>query len=99
MKGLWHVVLFTFHANASEVQKTEVLERLKILGDDCGGKNAGIIMWKAGENLDLRKNIALVEIATFRNNEALQRFRAHPKHAEFVAIVRECADWQVGDIY
>lgn len=51
-----------------------------------------------GFNLDLRKKVHLVEIAMFKDNEALQAFRVHPKHRELTDMLSKVADWQVGDL-
>jgi len=40
----------------------------------------------------------LVEVAIFENDDALQRFRGHPKHKKFTNVLSEIADWWVGDI-
>jgi len=97
-ENLWHVVLISFRDSASESVRQEVYERYQTLDRDCGGIDAGIVLWKVDRNLDLRKKVHLVEIAVFKDNEALQRFRVHPKHQELTDILREFADWQVGDI-
>ncbi|MDO8430331.1 MAG: Dabb family protein [bacterium] len=96
---LWHVVLISFKPGASEIFKQEIYDRYQTLDKDCGGEKAGIIFWKVDWNLDLRKNVDLVEIAAFENNNALQAFRTHPKHKELTDILKNAADWQVGDIY
>ncbi|MBI2099157.1 Dabb family protein [Candidatus Uhrbacteria bacterium] len=96
---LWHICLISFHQDAPESVRREIYDRYQTLDADCGGAGAGILFWKVAWNLDLRKNIHLVEISVFTNNDALQRFRRHPKHMELTDILREIADWQVGDIH
>lgn len=98
MDNLWHVVLTSFRPDVPESTKQDIYNRYQTLAEDCGGKEAGIIFWRVDHNLDLRKNVHLVEIAIFRDNAALQSFRQHPKHQEITNILREIADWQVGDI-
>ena len=98
MDPLWHVVLISFHPNAPKKWCEEVYNRYQTLAADCGGREAGIIFFKVEQNLDLRKGVHLVEIAVFRDNEALQQFRVHPKHKELTDILCKIADWQVGDI-
>lgn len=95
---LWHVVLISFHNNTPETVRQEIYNRYQTLADECGGEKAGILLFKVDHNLDLRKNVHLVEIAVFRSNEDLQRFRVHPKHKELTDILSTAADWQVGDI-
>ncbi len=95
---LWHVVLISFKPGVSETIKQKVYGLYRTLGEDCGGKEAGIIFWKVDHNLDLRKNVHLVEIAVFEDNSAYQAFKMNPKHKELADIVSKVADWQVGNI-
>ena len=95
---LWHVVLISFREGVPEAKRREIFDRYQTLAEDCGGENAGILLWRVGWNLDLRKKVHLVEIAIFENDAALQAFRKHPKHTELTVILREIADWWVGDI-
>ena len=95
---LWHVVLISFKPEASEEARKEVYDRYQTLDEDCGGKEAGILFWRVDHNMDLRKNVHLVEIAIFRDWEARETFRAHPKHKELTVILRDVADWQLGNI-
>jgi quinol monooxygenase YgiN len=96
---LWHVVLLSFRPGTPETVRHEVFNRYQTLASDCGGADAGILFFAVHENLDLRKNVHLVEIAVFENEAALQRFRQHPKHGELTNILRVHADWQVGDLH
>lgn len=95
---LWHIVLISFYENTPEFVRQDIYNRYQTLDSDCGGSEAGILYWKVDWNLDTRKKVHLVEIAIFENNEALQNFRAHPKHKALTDIVRNFANWQVGDI-
>lgn len=95
---LRHVVLISFKEGIPQEVMQDVYNRYQTLADDCGGRDAGILSWAVERNLDLRKGIHLVEIAEFRDNDALQAFRVHPKHKEMTDILREVADWYVGDI-
>lgn len=97
-KVLWHAVLISFYPSVPEAVRREVYERYQTLGEDCGGRDAGILFWQVGWNLDQRKQVQLVEFAIFRDDGALQAFRAHPKHSELTDILCEVADWQVGDL-
>lgn len=96
---LWHVVLISFKPETSESVRREIYDRYQTLGEDCGGRRAGIIFWKVDWNLDLRKKVHLVEVVVFKNYDALQAFATHPKHKEMGNIIRNLADWQIGDIY
>jgi hypothetical protein len=96
-KRVRHVVLISFKAGISQGEKDEIYQMYQTLDTECGGKEAGILEWKVEHNLDLRKGVHLVEVALFADNEALQRFRFHPKHKELTDILSKIADWQVGD--
>ena len=98
IETLWHVAFISFRPGTPETVKQEVYDRYQTMDEDCGGRDAGILFWKVKHNLDLRKNVHLVEIAIFEDDAPLQRFRAHPKHKELTDILREVADWWVGDI-
>lgn len=99
METIWHVVLISFKPEASETIKQEIYDRYQTLNEDCGGEAAGILFWEVDCNLDLRKNVHLVEIAVFKDDAALHAFRRHPKHKELTDILSQVADWQVGDIH
>jgi len=103
---LWHVVLISFKPGAPEDLKQDVWNRYQTLDKDCGGEEAGIRLWLVRENLDVRikeagrfkgSRIDLVEISIFKDSDSLQAFRNHPKHKELTDIMREIADWMVGD--
>jgi hypothetical protein len=96
--ALWHTVLISFKTETPEEVRQEIYDRYQTLDKDCGGVGAGILFWEVKRNLDTRKNVHLVEIAVFTNNDALQAFRRHPKHKELTDILCKVADWQVGDI-
>lgn len=98
-KALWHVVLISFKQDSTEEQRQEIYNRYQTLDEDCGGREAGILFWKVGHNLDLRKGVHLLEIALFESNDALQAFRCHPKHKEFTeTLLSKVADWKVADM-
>jgi stress responsive alpha/beta barrel protein len=93
-----HVVLISFRPDTTPEQRQQVLLDYQALGERCGGKDAGILFWQVDRNLDQRKNWHLVELAAFRDDAALQRFREHSAHAQASSVLREIADWAVGDI-
>ena len=99
MSVLHHVVLISFGTNVSEATRQKIYDMYQSLGSDCGGKEAGVLFFHVGKNLDTRKNIHLVEVAMYRDNAALQAFRVHPNHKMLTDIL--CADpdtkWWVGD--
>jgi hypothetical protein len=95
---LLHTVLFSFHLHVSEAQREKMIGAFRELGERCGGEAKGILFWRAGLNLDQRKNWHLVEFAIFRDNDALQRFKTHPAHVELGETMRHLGNWAVGDI-
>jgi hypothetical protein len=96
--ALVHVVLISFRARATPEQRDQILTDYQDLGERCGSRNAGILFWQVDRNLDQRKSWHLVELAVFRDDAALQRFREHPAHVKLTSVLREIADWAVGDI-
>ena len=96
-KGLVHVVLISFKKETPDEVRQDIYDRYQVLGQLFGGPVAGLLYWKVGHNLDLRKNVHLMEVAVFTDKEALERFRVHPKHKELTDILCKVADWQVGD--
>lgn len=96
--SLCHVVLISFNPYTPELVRKDIYDRYRTLAVDCGGENAGILFFAVEHNLDLRKGVHLVEVAIFRDNDALQAFRVHPKHKELADILCKVADWQVGDV-
>lgn len=94
---LHHVALIKFHEGVPREIQEEIFSRYQTLAEDCGGAASGILFFKVDWNRDLRKGVQLVERAIFEDDDALQRFREHPKHAELAGILRQCADWWVGD--
>lgn len=95
---LFHVILFSFLPSTDGSTRKNILERYYKLGDECGGREKGILFWSVKENIDLRKNIDFVEIAIFDNEESFVNFKNHPKHKELVEILKDSANWYVGDI-
>jgi 23S rRNA A2030 N6-methylase RlmJ len=99
--SLCHVVLISFkpfNPDATDWMRKDVYDRYQTIAEECGGVDAGILFFAVERNLDLRKGVDLVEVALFRDNDALQAFRVHPKHQELTDVLRQCANWQVGDI-
>ncbi|HVC50920.1 MAG TPA: Dabb family protein [Stellaceae bacterium] len=95
---LVHVLLVSFRAAATAEQRDWVYSACQTLAERCGGRDAGILHWQVDWNLDQRKNWHLVELAVFSDDAALRAFRTHPAHAEMSGVLREIADWAVGDI-
>ena len=95
---LHHIVFISFKEDVGEEIKQEISARYATLGEDCGGKEAGILFWSVQPNMDLRKGIHLIEIAFFRDKESYENFKKHPKHIEVVELLRESGNWYVGDV-
>ena len=93
----WHVVLISFRVGVTESRRNEVLEKLRCLGENCGGRQAGIISWKVEWNLDLRKGVNLVEVGIFENEAAFRVFCAHERHKKIGKVLGKVADWKIGD--
>jgi hypothetical protein len=96
--ALAHTVLVRFRDHVGETQRQEIASQYETLGEACGGEQAGILLWRAGLNLDQRKNWHIVQFSIFRDTDALQRFRSHPAHATLSELMQPLADWAVGDI-
>ncbi len=97
--ALWHVVLISFGKSVTDEKRKRIYDMYQTLDRDCGGMEAGIFFWKVEHNLDTRKDVHLVEVAVFRDNDALRAFRAHPKHRELTDTLSVDRDtkWWVGD--
>ena len=100
--ALVHTAVISFREGTPDETKQTVYDMYQTLAEDCGGADAGIFEWKIGWNRDRRVKLGrtwdLVEFVVFRDDAALQAFRAHPKHTAVTDILRECADWVVGDM-
>lgn len=95
---LHHVVLISFLADTPQEMREEIANKYATLGDDAGGKEAGVLFWSVKPNMDTRKNIHLVEIAIFKDNKSFEDFKNNPKHIEVVELLKKSANWTVGDI-
>jgi hypothetical protein len=95
---LVHVGVLKFKPEATETEIKEAYSLYQTLGEDCGGKEAGILYAKVGWNRDQRKGYLLMEFFIFADNDALQRFRVHPGHERVSQLMRRIADWVIGDI-
>ena len=94
---LFHTVLISFRPDSTNKQRAKAYADLKALGKKCGGERAGVLFWQVKKNLDLRKNVHLVELSFFKDKNAFQAFRKHPMHDKVTRTFKEIADWQVGD--
>jgi hypothetical protein len=93
-----HVVLISFRSILGADHRALAADRHRLLGEQCGGRPAGIMHWQVAENLDQRKGWHLVEFAVFRDRQAFEAFRRHPAHLAAGAVLSEIADWAVGDL-
>lgn len=97
MNVLVHVVLIKVRPDCPANVREDIYRRYQTIREEAGGTQAGILHFALEENLDTRKGITWVEVAYFRDDAALQAFRAHPAHAAITDRLREVADWFVGD--
>jgi hypothetical protein len=93
-----HVVLVSFSPQVAQATREGTLATLQQLGGKCGGRDAGILYWNAGWNLDQRKNHHLMLVAIFSSEDALLEYAGHPAHKEFTRTLSEIADWVTGDL-
>jgi hypothetical protein len=93
----WHIVFISFKEGVPEEVRQDAVAQDRALGEKCGGFETGIITWKVVENLDQRKGVHFIQISMFVSKEAYEAFRVHPEHKKFGAVLREVADWKVGD--
>ena len=77
----------------SDEQFQNAVKILRELGKD----NSDVLEWVVNPSLDSRKGRIIVEDAVFADKETFERFRTSDKHNEVAAIMREIADWWVGD--
>ncbi|MES2966762.1 MAG: Dabb family protein [Patescibacteria group bacterium] len=96
---LLHIVGIKPHDTTTKDEVAQAVTMLEQLGDACGGEEHGILGFEVLQNLDTRKGYALVELAFFRDDDALQAFRVHPAHVKFVNFLATIADWVVLDCH
>lgn len=95
---LVHSVLFKFYPNTTEEQVQQVYKMYETLAEECGGKEAGILAFMVGENVDQRKGWRTVQLVFFTDNDALQKYRLHPRHQEVAKFMSGICDWAIGDL-
>jgi hypothetical protein len=93
-----HVVLISFRADSNVNDRAAALVRHGSLGEQCGGRAAGILHWQVAENLDQRKGWHAVEFAIFADRMSFEAFRRHPAHVMAGTYLSEIADWAIGDL-
>ena len=87
-----HVVLFRIRDGVPEETIAEAERRLAALGTI-----PGILEWTVRRSDDERKGTILVENALFSDRSDIDSFRVHPQHQESSDLLREIADWWIGD--
>lgn len=87
-----HVVLFRIREGVPEETVVEAERRLAALGD-----LPGVVEWAVRRSDDTRKGVVLVENALFGDRSDIEAFRVHPRHQESAELLREIADWWIGD--
>lgn len=94
---LYHTVLISVRPDTPPETVQEVYDLFQTLAAGCGGEAAGILYFALQGNLDQRKGVTWTEFAIFRDEAALHAFQIHPAHKHITGILRNIADWQVGD--
>lgn len=87
-----HTVLFKLHDGVGAEIRAEAVRLLIGLG-----KEPGVLSWVIKESIDTRKGYIIIEQAIFENQQAYQAFRTSPAHIEVGDLMKEIADWWVGD--
>lgn len=87
-----HVVLFRVHDDVDEATVAAAERRLVALGDV-----PGVLEWTVRRSDDDRKGLVLVENGLLADRAALDALRADPRHREATDLLRDIADWSVGD--
>lgn len=91
-----HVVLIRFNDDASSEDRDRICQMYQEIAERCGGVEAGILEFVAKPSIDQRK-CHLVEVALFRDREALELFRVHPEHHKLTDLLKTVASWWVGN--
>lgn len=87
-----HLVLFRVHDHVPDADVEAAVERL-----DALRTMPGIREWTVRLSDDRRKGRIIVENGLFESREAFDAFRVHPQHDGVSAVMREIADWWIGD--
>ena len=87
-----HLVLFRIHDDVDEPTLAHAERTLAALAD-----LPGLLAWNVRRSDDERKGRILIENALFADRAAFAAFREHPRHAEVATIMRDIADWWIGD--
>ncbi|GAA2080574.1 hypothetical protein GCM10009821_21230 [Aeromicrobium halocynthiae] len=90
--GYRHIVLFRVHDDVPGATVDHALDVLTRLCTLPGATHADVTLSE-----DRRKGRVIVQNVRFADRDALETFRAHPRHGEAGALMRTIADWWVGD--
>ena len=90
--ALRHLILFHVRGGTPRAAVDEAISALRALAD-----LPGILEYRIEESSDTRKGVVIVENVLFADDDALQAFRTSPEHEVSAAILRDIADWVVGD--
>lgn len=88
-----HIVLFKVSDQVTEDKFQEALEVLNDLGVD----QQGVLSWNIATSIDTRKGRIIIEEGVFQDDKVFQLFRESEKHQRAVGLMRDIADWLVGD--
>lgn len=89
---LRHLVLFRVYDEVPDADVDDALEQLASLA-----QLPGVLEWTVRLSDDRRKGRILVENGLFESREAFQAFRVHPRHVQVGTVMRQLADWWIGD--
>ena len=87
-----HVVLFRVHDDVDDARVDEAVAALRALA-----AVPGVLEWTVRLSDDERKGRIIVENALFESRATIESFRVHPLHQTSSDLLREIADWWIGD--
>ncbi|WP_311210864.1 MULTISPECIES: Dabb family protein [unclassified Aeromicrobium] len=90
--ALRHLVLFRVYDAVADADVDDALVQLASLAT-----LPGVLEWTVRLSDDRRKGRILVENGLFESQEAFEAFRVHPQHVQVSTVMRDLADWWIGD--
>ena len=88
-----HIILFRIKDNVSENTRQNALNQLGKLGHG----HSGLETWHIHESLDTRKGHILIQEGVFTTEEDFKQFQNTKLHLEVGNVMKEIADWWIGD--
>jgi len=93
MSKYHHIILFRIKDGVSDDVHQKALIALRKLGQG----HPGLETWQVHESIDTRKGQILIQEGVFATEEDFKRFQDSEIHAEVGNIMKEIADWWIGD--